>query len=1753
MKPDLKDCVGVSAQQTHQYWQNQLAGELPVLDFPADKAAAEKAPDIAFHYFSIDVLLTQALREYSQQNQGTLFTGVVALVTTLLHWYTRQQDIIVTTSFRTGDADESASFSGLPLRTPVRPSEGFATVLERANEAVAQAARHRDFSLETVAAALALTSDIVARCLLGVQLVYQSETSSRPAAAAATGAGSAALIVRVQEGAELAFALEYDATRYSATLMAQFGRHCQQLLGAVLTTPAQPISRAELLSAPEKHQLLQAFNASGIAFPETGQTIVELFENQVRQHPDKVALVFEGQELTYQALNERADQLARRMLALVPVAEASEQNRLVAICLERGFNVYVAMLASLKSGAGYVPLDPHYPEERVAFMLRDTQVGLVLTETSMLAAKPYLAGEGRQLLVLNAADTETAATAPLALPRRVAGSDVAYVIYTSGSTGLPKGVLIEHDQIAATLLHMRHYYGLSAADTCVYYRSYCFDGSIEETLLPIISGARVIIVPTNTDEDLVAYLYRIIEQYQVTKINTPPAFLHLFLDRIENGAALHSLRHLVSGGDVLNKSLLGRLHASLTARVHNTYGPTENTIDSTVFEVDRAAHYHTIPIGKPTANSSCYILNEYLQPVPLGVVGELCVGGTGVGRGYLNRPELTADRFIANPFATVADLGYANERLYKTGDLARWLPDGNIEFLGRIDNQVKIRGFRIELEEIESMLLKHPEIDSAVVVVKQFENSKELVAYLVSKVPQSADALRGYLKTSMPDYMVPSYFVQLAQMPISTTGKVNKGALPDPKTAALASSQQHIGARNSREAKLIAIWKEVLNRDTIGVKDNFIDMGGTSLSAIQVILKLRTDGYKIATRDFLENLVLEEQAAVLNDDAAQAVEPAKQNQTITLSPAQQALLQQPTAQHPALVLQARTLLSETMLTQVLEKLLNHHDVLRAALVQTNGQWQLEIPPTAQPAVAYFDHQAVSVAAAAEHERQVLADAREEELGQGIPAVKFLVFRRADADRVGIVAHAALLDAAAWQVLVADLATLFAQAEKNSPLVLPSKANAFQCWTEELAACPTSRASEEELAFWHATATATAGTRQATTAAATRQVRFALNRISKTALATANQAFATTSSELMLAAFLRALRTELRLKSVAVEVVASAREEASGVTAENPDSVGNFSVHYPLWLSLADFSTWDTALPYMRHQVEKVPGKGAGYATSAVAKHAPTSQLPFHFAYQEATFEASLAASPFRAAQYEAGSVAEQPHGLGLAATLLDDELQVVLHYAADQYTEQVMDAIRLSFEAEVHAAIAYGAARVAAQGPLFPISYNQQYFFRSGDIDQSRGVLPEFVFPTASVELFQSLCTQFLSALDMLRVRFERHHGEIFQRIAPAHTVAPDVRRHLVPDASSAAATEAVFQRELHQPFQFADAQFVRFVVVHDAQVARCQIVIHHAVTDGASNQLLIQLIQSLLRGQVEQLQTFVQTAPRYQDYIQWQSRFMRSATARQQLAYWTNNLAGFEKTTPLVATDGGEEQFEYLFRVSQLIQGDSHERILAFCKAYEIDLSSFFLTAFALTLYARNGAEETIVDIFSNGRDQLIPGIAVPQLVGVIANKLPIKLRLSEQMSFGEVCKQVMEVYYEGRLHQQIPYIEMEKALLATTRQVLGDFVQVRFNYFDYSAFSFQNGTEGFTQQPKEVKLIGNNAAVLSNYRLILDCKAYQDTVKLEWKYPCTEQFEGWEDSILPIVRLITENTQAPLARLATSTAETPLESADDMVTMTI
>jgi amino acid adenylation domain-containing protein len=1743
MKPDLKDCVEVSAQQTHQYWQNQLAGELPVLDFPADKVAAEEAPASAFHYFSIDAPRTQALRKYSQQTQGTLFTGVVALLTTLLHWYTRQQDLLVTTSFwGSGGPQEPASFSGLPLRLPVQPADAFATVLARTNEAVAQAARHPAFSLEAVATALALPAHSVARCLLGVQLCYEAAAAAGPAATV-TGVGSAALSVRVQEGPELAFTLEYDATRYSAALLAQFGRHCQQLLGAVLAAPAQPIGQADWLAAPEKHQLLEAFNASGIAFPETGQTIVELFENQVRQHPDKVALVFEGQQLTYRALNERADHLARQMLALAPVAEARAQNRLVAICLERGFNVYVAMLASLKSGAGYVPLDPHYPEERVAFMLHDTQVSLVLTEASMVAAKPYLAGEGRQLLLLNAADPAPAATAPLALPRRVAGTDVAYVIYTSGSTGLPKGVLIEHDQIAATLLHMRHYYGLSPADTCVYYRSYCFDGSLEETLLPIISGARVVIVPTNTDEDLVAYLYRIIEQYQVTKINTPPAFLHLFLDNMAGGAALGSLRHLVSGGDVLNKALLGRLHASLTAKVHNTYGPTENTIDSTVFEVDRAAHYHTIPIGKPTANSSCYILNEYLQPVPLGVVGELCVGGTGVGRGYLNRPDLTADRFIANPFAAVADLGYANERLYKTGDLARWLPDGNIEFLGRIDNQVKIRGFRIELEEIESTLLKHPEIDSAVVVVKQFDNSKELVAYLVSKVPQSADALRGYLKTKMPDYMVPSYFVQLAQMPISTTGKVNKGALPDPKTAALASTQQHIGARNAREAKLIAIWKEVLNRDTIGVKDNFIDMGGTSLSAIQVILKLRTDGYKIATRDFLENLVLEEQAAVLNDEAAQPIEPTTQHQTIHLSPAQQVLLQRPPAQHPALVLQARTLLSETTLTQVLEKLLQQHAVLRAALVQAQGQWQLDVSPTARPTVAYFNHQAVSVAAAAEQEAQVLAAAREEELGQGIPTIKFFVFRRAEADRLGIVAHAALLDAAAWQVVVADLATLFGQAEKNKPLLLPSNADAFQCWTEELAAY--SRPAGE---LGQASRPALA-----TTPAAIRQVRFTVNRISNAALASANQVFATTSAEIVLATFLRALRTELRLPAVAVEVVASAREEASGSPAQTFHSVGNFSIQYPLWLALDEFSTWDKALPYLHHQVEQVLGKGAAYAPSAGASPVPGGPLPLHFAYQEATFEASLAGSPFRAAQYEAGSVAERPPGLSLEATLLDDGLHVVLHYAPDQYPEPVMNAIRLCFEAELHATLDCAAAWVADQGPLLPLSYNQQYFFRSGALDQSRGVLPEFVFPTASIELFEAMCTQFISALAILRVRFEQHHGEVFQRLAPAHTVVPDVRRHLVPDASSTAATEAVFQRELHQPFQPTDAQFVRFVVVHDAQVARCQIAIHHAVTDGASNQLLMQLIQSLMGGQLAQLQTFVQTAPRYQDYVEWQSRFMRSATARQQLAYWTTNLAGFEKTALLMATDGSEEPFEYLFRISQLIQGDNHERILAFCKAYEIDLSSFFLAAFALTLYARSGAEEIIVDVFSNGRDQLIPGIAVPQLVGVIANKLPIKLRLNEQMSFGEVCKQVMEVYYEGRLHQQIPYIEMEKALLATTQQVLGDFVQARFNYFDYSAFPFQKGTEGFTHQPKEVNLIGNNAAVISNYRLILDCKAYQDTVKLEWKYPCTEQFEGWEDAMLPILRLITESTQAPLARLATSPAEAALESADDMITMSI
>ena len=628
---------------------------------------------------------------------------------------------------------------------------------------------------------------------------------------------------------EQALTLEwhYDSSLFQPADIRRLSEMFRQLLGGALERPHAAFSLFDIVGEEERHLLIDQFNRTE-ADLSADICLHELFERQVAQGPDEVALIFRGARVTYGELNGRADRLAARLHA-----EGVGAETLIGVCLERSAEMVVALLGVLKAGGAYVPLDPALPKARMAHILRDIGANLLLTDRSTADTL-----NGLDVKIMRVEDEAGESAAVSETPNHVCGpSNVAYVIYTSGSTGTPKGVMIPHRAVCNRILWGQSVYPLTHADRVLQSASFGFDFSVWEIFAPLAFGASVVLPVPGGQQDT-TYLVKLINEEQVTTAHFVPTMLNLFLD--EKGLdKCDSLKRVFAGGEALSAAQQEKFQARLRADLYNQYGPTETTIDST-YHLCRPgpAGAPSVPIGKPIANTGAYIFDEELRPAPLGVAGHLHLSGVGLARGYLGRPELTAERFIPHPFSREP-----GARLYRTGDLARFLPDGNIEFLGRLDHQVKIRGMRIELGEIDALLSAHAGVVDCVTVVREDKpGDPRLIAYVVARPGQKAPTrgeLHQFLSESVPEYMIPSAFVPLAALPLTHSGKLDRTALPPPENTGLDAERAFVAPRTPIEASMAEKWSQVLGLERVGIHDNFFALGGHSLMAMQLVSKLR--------------------------------------------------------------------------------------------------------------------------------------------------------------------------------------------------------------------------------------------------------------------------------------------------------------------------------------------------------------------------------------------------------------------------------------------------------------------------------------------------------------------------------------------------------------------------------------------------------------------------------------------------------------------------------------------------------------------------------------------------------------------------------------------------------------------------------------------------------------------------------------------------------------------------------------------------
>jgi len=825
------------------YWKQYLEAAPTALELPTDRPRASvMSYRGANHEFELSPETSAALIRLSRQADTTLFVLMMAAFNVLLSRCSGQDDVCVGYPIANRNRRDIENLIGFfvntqVLRTDLSGNPTFTELLDRVRKNTLDAQNNQDLPFERLIEALKLERELNRTPLFQTMLVYQNAPMDALSiselhfklADANMNAAKFDLTLNVSKSEDaLRCGFNYSTDLFDAATMVRMAEHLQQLLGGIVNCPDVPVSELPLLTLAERWQMLLDWNATEVDYPKD-RYIHQLFEAQAEKTPDAVAVVFEGQTQSYSELNARANQLAHYLQG-----KGVGPDVLVGICVERSVEMVVGLLGILKAGGAYLPLDPSYPQDRLEFMLRDVAPPVVLTQAGLLERL----GFGSAKVLCLDSDWPKLANEIATNPGvKLRPENLAYCIYTSGSTGQPKGAGVPHQGILNRLQWMQQQYRLDAGDCVLQKTPYSFDVSVWEFFWPLMTGAQLVVAKPDEHKDSLALIDTVIRE-QVTTIHFVPSMLQAFIDTpgVENCT---SLKRVICSGEALPADLVARFQQKLPAELHNLYGPTEASVDVSYWPCIPGSAETAIPIGRPIANITLYILDRQLNPVPVGTPGELHIGGIGLARGYLNRPELTAEKFIPNPY------DQQGSRLYKTGDWVRYRPDGNIDYLGRIDHQVKIRGFRIELGEIEARLLEHPAIKETAVIAREDQaGDKRLVAYLVTQdgLELSVADLRTRLAASLTDYMIPGFFVVLPGLPLSANGKLDRRALPEPD-GALVVSRPYETPQGPVEIAIAGIWQDLLGIGQVGRHDNFFELGGHSLMLAGLIEPLRRQGF----------------------------------------------------------------------------------------------------------------------------------------------------------------------------------------------------------------------------------------------------------------------------------------------------------------------------------------------------------------------------------------------------------------------------------------------------------------------------------------------------------------------------------------------------------------------------------------------------------------------------------------------------------------------------------------------------------------------------------------------------------------------------------------------------------------------------------------------------------------------------------------------------------------------------------------------
>ncbi|WP_137936793.1 non-ribosomal peptide synthetase [Chitinivorax sp. B] len=1667
------------------YWQSVFATLPPVLtlptDFPRDAQASSRA---GCKPLQIDADTTQAIRQLAKHCATTPFNVLLMALQVLLHRYSGERDITIGVPVSVRPLPQLEHTVGLflntlALRGEVVASQSVHAMLTAVRDRTQAALVNKEVPFDKVVDAVDTTRDRATESLFQVMLAFTGHRASASDTTALqvvnanvdTQDAKFDLTLFIDEGGHgFTCKFEYRASLFLPATIQRLADHFQRLLQAMVSAPDLPVGELPMLSAAEQQLILQDWNNTAAPIP--AWCAHQQFEAQVRHSPDAIACHFNGQRLSYRQLNQRANRLARQLRAA-----GIGTDSLVGLFLKRSDQLVVAILAVLKTGAAYLPIDAGYPAQRIAFMLADSAAAIVLTQDALLDTLPAI---NSRTWSLDQLESQLMDEADNNLDLPVSQQDLAYVIYTSGSTGQPKGVMMSHRGLTNYLAHAVACYDRPEGIGNPMHSSIAFDATITSLYVPLITGKQLFIVPEDNEIEQLGAVWS--EQAALTLAKITPAHVELLSKTLPTQAASHTAV-LVLGGEALHANALRfwRDHAP-AVRVINEYGPTEATVGCCIYDVAAGDCTMTgaVPIGRPIRNTQLYVLDEALQPVPVGAVGELYIGGAGLARGYLNRPDLTAERFIRHPFSNDT-----SARLYKTGDLVRYAPDGNLHFLGRKDHQIKLRGFRIELGEIDAALCSHPLVEAAAALIQARHGRKHLVAYtvLAGGITDTAP-IRAHLASHLPAYMVPSDIVVLPMMPLTANGKIDRDALARIEPA--VSQVPQVAASSAVEQVLVDIWQTVLQRSPVGIHDNFFELGGDSILSLQIVFKARQAGFNLNPRMMFDYQTIAELASVLDDSpSAGAVELPAQGH-VPLTPIQHWFFQHNQANphhfNQSYLFDLDPAVDLPALEGAFAAVLQHHEGLRTRYQRrVDGQWQGEISGEA----AAFRLQRCRLPLAdtqSGYLRQTLAQCqRELNIASG-PMLKALYLYDDHKALLMVVVHHLVIDGVSWRILLDDLLDAYVALRDGRQPALPARTASFQRWAQYLTSRPQAADWPAQHQFWHDYLARPmlrlprdlTGETDRHTVATSRKHVLSLNAgLTQALLGAVPATYHANAADLLLAALAAALQGWLGDGELRVDLEGHGRDgwlDAPDVSR----TLGWFTTLYPVVLNLDGALDASHLIKGVKEAVRQLAQRDAAFGLltqgpAATLSDKATGELCFNYLGR---FEQSFQRAPLLGVSTVSTGSRQSAENhraylLEVDAYVYGDSLTVEWTYSETCHREATIRALAEAFQRHLTELVAHCQALTVPQYTPsdFPLAT-----LRQPALDQLQSHYPQLVdiYPLTAMQegmvfhalntpqsslYVEQLCFHLTEAVEPVQLQ------AAWRQVAQRHPLLRscfDLRTADSPLQIVLAQVEPVWQvldwtdrtdadslladwrmADLQAGFDLQTAPLYRVTLIrlpHD--LVYLVLSHHHAILDGWSVQRLLDEVTALVRGQS------LGGQPRpFRDYLQWQHS-QRQASQR----HWQQRLAGLQEATPLPAPRAMLGTEDGIGRVEFALTAEQDVALAHFARRHRLTLSTLVQGAWALLLNRYGGTQDCLFGVTVSGRANALRGIE--NMVGLFIGTVPARVNVAEDLPVVGWLQQIQAAQLENEQHAGLSLADIKQQAGIDWPGALFDSIVVFENY---------------------------------------------------------------------------------------------------------